>query len=151
MVRTKVLGWLKWTAVILTVAALTFFAIRVYDVQRGPSLEVWHTYVPRELGVEEINKTDWKGYVAAEARIFEDVRLEVSQKLTPGERVPINRYFEGSPVYPPHFSQDFNRSFVLEPDGAPRGVVVLLHGLTILPTASAILHGSTVTAASSRS
>jgi alpha-beta hydrolase superfamily lysophospholipase len=133
MSPTKVLAWSKWTAVLLTVAALTFFAIRVYDVQRGPALEVWHTYVPRELDAEGIDKTDWKGYLAKEERIFEDLRREVSQKLTPGERVPISRYFEGSPVYPAHFSQDFNRSFVLEPDGAPRGAVVLLHGLTDSP------------------
>ena len=132
-VRVKVLSWLKWIAIPLAVAALTFFAVRVYDVQRGPSLEVWHTYVPRELDVEGTDRTDWHGYLAQEARIFEDLRREVSQKLTPDERVPINRYFEGSPVYPPHFSQDFNRSFVLEPDGAPRGVVVLLHGLTDSP------------------
>ena len=133
MVRTKVLSWSKRVAILLTVAALTFFAVRVYDVQRGPSLEVWHTYVPRELDAEQIDRTDWAGYLAKEAKLFEDLRLEVSQKLTSGERVPINRYFEGSPVYPPHFSQDFNRSFVLEPDGAPRGVVVLLHGLTDSP------------------
>jgi alpha-beta hydrolase superfamily lysophospholipase len=131
--RTKVVSWLKWTVILLTVAALTLFAVRVYDTQRGPSLEVWHTYVPRELDVEAIDKTDWNGYLAKEARIFEDLRLNVSQKLTPGERVPVSRYFEGSPAYPAHFSQDFNRSFVLEPDGAPRGVVVLLHGLTDSP------------------
>ena len=29
--------------------------------------------------------------------------------------------------------QDFNRSFVLEPDGKPIGAVVLLHGLTDSP------------------
>ncbi|MBR0695528.1 carboxylesterase [Bradyrhizobium lablabi] len=133
MVRTKVLNWLKWTAIVLVVAALTLFAVRVYDVQRGPSLEVWHTYLPRELTVEALDRADWRGYLENEARIFEDVRAEVSQKLTPDERVPINRYFEGSPVYPPHFSQDFNRSFILEPDGPPRGVVVLLHGLTDSP------------------
>ena len=133
MVRSKLLSWLKWIAILLTVAALTFFAIRVYDVQRGPSLEVWHTYVPRELDVEALDKTNWDGYVAKEARLFEDLRLNVSQKLTPGERVPISRYFEGSPIYPAHFSQDFNRSFVLEPDGPPRGAVVLLHGLTDSP------------------
>jgi alpha-beta hydrolase superfamily lysophospholipase len=133
MVRAKVLSWLKWIAILPAVAALTFFTIRIYDVQRGPSLEVWHTYVPRELDAERTDKTDWNGYLANEARIFEGLRLDVSQKLTPGERVPINRYFEGSPVYPPHFSQDFNRSFVLEPDGPPRGVAVLLHGLTDSP------------------
>ena len=133
MVRTKVLTWSKRVAILLAVAVLTFFAVRVYDVQRGPSLEVWHTYVPRELDAEQIDKADWAGYLAKEARLFEDLCLEVSQKLTSGERVPINRYFEGSPVYPPHFSQDFNRSFVLEPNGPPRGVVVLLHGLTDSP------------------
>lgn len=133
MVRAKVLSWSKRIAIVLAVAALTFFAIRIYDVQRGPALEVWHTHVPPELDAEAIDKTDWDGYLAKEARIFEDLRLEVSQKLTPAERVPINRYFEGSPAYPPHFSHDFNRSFVLEPDGSPRGVVVLLHGLTDSP------------------
>jgi alpha-beta hydrolase superfamily lysophospholipase len=39
----------------------------------------------------------------------------------------------GAPIYPAHFSQDFNRSFVLEPAGPPVGAVVLLHGLTDSP------------------
>jgi alpha-beta hydrolase superfamily lysophospholipase len=133
MLRRKFVRWLKWTALLLSVAVLTFLAVRVYEVQSGPELEVWHTYVPRELEAAKIDKTDWAGYLAREAGIFEDLRREVSQKLRPDERVPINRYFEGSPVYPAHFSQDFNRSFVLEPDGTPRGVVVLLHGLTDSP------------------
>jgi alpha-beta hydrolase superfamily lysophospholipase len=47
--------------------------------------------------------------------------------------VPPNRYFDGSPVYPAHFVQDFNRSFVLEPKGKPVGAVILLHGLTDSP------------------
>ena len=71
--------------------------------------------------------------MAAEAKIFDDVRREVSQELETGDRVPANRYFDGSPVYPPHFAQDFNRSFVLEPEGKPIGAVVLLHGLTDSP------------------
>ncbi len=54
-------------------------------------------------------------------------------KLPPHDRVPVNRYFDGSPVYPERFAQDFNRSFVLEPDGAPVGAAVLLHGLTDSP------------------
>jgi alpha-beta hydrolase superfamily lysophospholipase len=36
-------------------------------------------------------------------------------------------------VYPGHFTQDWNRSYVLEPQGAPTGAVVLLHGLTDAP------------------
>ena len=61
------------------------------------------------------------------------MRAEVTQQLDAEDRVPINRYFEGSPVYPGRFAQDWNRSYVLEPEGAPVGAVVLLHGLTDSP------------------
>ena len=47
--------------------------------------------------------------------------------------MPYNRYFEGSPVYPGRFAQDWNRSYVLEPEATPGGAVVLLHGLTDSP------------------
>jgi alpha-beta hydrolase superfamily lysophospholipase len=47
--------------------------------------------------------------------------------------VPINRYFEQSPIYPARFAQDWNRSYLLEPNGKPVGAVVLLHGLTDSP------------------
>ena len=61
------------------------------------------------------------------------MRTEVKRRLPERDRVPFNRYFEGSPVYPGRFARDWNRSFVLEPDGPPAGAVVLLHGLTDSP------------------
>jgi alpha-beta hydrolase superfamily lysophospholipase len=131
--RAKIAKLLKRTLILLAVAAMTFLAVRVYDVQRGPPLARWHTYVPREMTAKEIDAADWNRYLAEEARIFEEVRAEVTQKLDPADRVPMNRYFDGSPVDPAHFSQDFNRSYVLEPDGIPVGAVVLLHGLTDSP------------------
>ena len=36
-------------------------------------------------------------------------------------------------MYPARFARDWNRSYVLEPDGTPMGAVVLLHGLTDSP------------------
>ena len=36
-------------------------------------------------------------------------------------------------MHPAGFAQDWNRSYVLEPDGAPVGAVVFLHGLTDSP------------------
>ena len=131
--RVKALKWTKVAAGLLGIALLTFFAVRVYDTQRGLPLEPWHTYVPHEMRVEKLQGADWTQYLAAEATIFDDVRREVSQKLEADDRVPSNRYFDGSPVYPAHFAQDFNRSFVLEPEGKPVGAVVLLHGLTDSP------------------
>lgn len=131
--RAKLFKWTKIGAALFGVALLTFFAVRIYDSQRGLPLEPWHTYVPHELRAENLDRADWTQYLAAEATIFDSVRREVSQKLQAGERVPANRYFDGSPVYPAHFTQDFNRSFVLEPEGKPVGAVVLLHGLTDSP------------------
>jgi len=131
--RPKLFKYLTITGGLLGVALLTLFAVRVYDTQRGLPLEPWHTYVPHELHADKLDAADWTQYLAAEAAIFNDVQREVSQKLEPGGRVPANRYFDGSPVYPAHFVQDFNRSFVLEPNGKPVGAVVLLHGLTDSP------------------
>jgi alpha-beta hydrolase superfamily lysophospholipase len=124
---------MKRAALLLAAALITLIAVRIYDTQRGPPLELWHTHAPPELSADEIDQADWAQYLAAEQAAFDDVRAEVTAKLDPSERVPVNRYFEGSPVYPGHFAQDWNRSYVLEPDGAPVGAVVFLHGLTDAP------------------
>ena len=123
--RARVFRYLRITGALLGVSFLTFLAVRIYNSQRGLPLEPWHTYIPHELPTEKLEAANWAEYLTAEARIFDDVRREVSQKLDAAERVPANRYFEGSPVYPGHFVQDFNRSFVLEPNGKPVGAVVL--------------------------
>lgn len=119
--------------VVLAVVAATILGVRIYDSERGPELEPWHVYVPPELSRAEIDKADWAAYLAAEARVFEALRINVTQRLDPVDRIPINRYFDGSPVYPGRFGRDWNRSFVLEPAGATGGAVVLLHGLTDSP------------------
>jgi len=132
-VRGRLMKLLKRTTLLLAVIIVTLLAARVYVSQRGPPLESWHTFVPHELKAKAIDGANWIGYLKAEDKIFAEVRREVSQKLDAGERIPVNRYFEGSPVYPEGFSQDWNRSYVLEPDGAPAGAVVFLHGLTDSP------------------
>jgi alpha-beta hydrolase superfamily lysophospholipase len=61
------------------------------------------------------------------------VKQEVTDKLDAQERIPLNRYYDRSPIYPEHFAQDWNRSYELMPAGKPVGAVVLLHGLTDSP------------------
>ena len=100
---------------------------------RDPPLELWHTVVPHELSAAQIDKADWKGYLDAERTLFDEVRAEVTDKLEPEARIESNRYFSGSPIYPGRFAQDWNRSYVLAPEGQPVGAVVLLHGLTDSP------------------
>ena len=46
-------------------------------------------------------------------------------------RLSSNRFFEGSPLYPGRFATDWNRSFVMEPVGAPAGAVVLLGAIAL--------------------
>jgi alpha-beta hydrolase superfamily lysophospholipase len=123
----------KRLLLLLVIVAIVFFAARVYITQRGAPLAVWHTYVPHEMKAAELDTADWNRYLAEEAKIFEKIHTEVTQKVEPQDRVRFNRYFEGSPIYPGRFRQDFNRSFVLDPDGVPIGAAVLLHGLTDTP------------------
>ena len=129
----RLLGLGRWTATAVAVGLVLFLGLRIWESQRGPPLEVWHTFVPEELAPAELETADWAGYLAAEERIFAALRTEVTQRLPAEERVPVNRYFEGSPIYPGHFAQDWNRSQVLMPDGPPKGAAVLLHGLTDAP------------------
>lgn len=124
---------LKIASGAIALIAVTLFAVRVYDTQRGPSLRPWHTYVPHEMHAQELDGADWKQYLATEAKVFDEVERKVSRNLAAEDRVPANRYFDGSPIYPPHFVQDFNRSFELAPKREPAGVAVLLHGLTDSP------------------
>ena len=124
---------LKWGLIGVLCIGAALLAVRAYRALNGPPLQPWHTFVPAELRAADLDATDWSRYLKQEASIFESVRSEVSQKLDPDARVPINRYFEQSPVYPARFAQDWNRSYVLEPAGPPVGAVVLLHGLTDSP------------------
>ena len=117
----------------LAIVLATVLGIRAWDSQRGEPLEPWHTYVPHELHADELERADWAAYIAAENAALEEVRREVTDKLPEHDRVPFNRYFADSPLNPAHFQQDWNRSYLLQPEGPPAGAVVLLHGLTDCP------------------
>jgi alpha-beta hydrolase superfamily lysophospholipase len=120
-------------AVVVVAVAATVFVVRAVDSLRGPPLAPWHTFVPVELSVAEMDATDWEGYLAAEDRIFQSVRENVTDQLPERERDRFDRYFAEAPIYPGRFPQDFNRSYVLVPDGPAKGAAVFLHGLTDAP------------------
>jgi alpha-beta hydrolase superfamily lysophospholipase len=109
----------------------TVLGVRAWDSQRGRPLDPWHTLVP--LAPEALDAADWAVYEAAEEALFDTVRSEITAQLAPDVQVPINRYFDGSPIHPGHFARDWNRSFVFEPDAEPTGAAVFLHGLTDSP------------------
>lgn len=131
--RLRIKRRLKQLTVLLAVAAVTLFSVRVYDTQSGPPLEPWHTEVPTELTTEELDHADWAEYLRVERQAFDEVTHEVTEKLDADERQPFNRYFQGSVIYPGHFRHDWNHSYELRPAGPPQGAVVMLHGLTDSP------------------
>ena len=123
----------KRAAIIIVALFVAILAWRAYDALRAPHLARWHTFVPHEASAPQIAQLDWAGYLQVEKKLFEEVRAEVTDKLEPEDQVESNRYFDGSPIYPGRFAQDWNRSYVLLPQGTPVGAVVLLHGLTDSP------------------
>jgi hypothetical protein len=47
--KANAFKWAKIGATLLGIALLTFFAVRIYDTQKGSPLEPWHTYVPEAM------------------------------------------------------------------------------------------------------
>jgi alpha-beta hydrolase superfamily lysophospholipase len=131
--KATLLKTLKRLAALLAAIVVLVLAWRVYDSLRGPSLALWHTFVPHELTAGQVGKSDWAQYLQAEKKLFDEVRTEVTDKLEPDDRVDANRYYAGAPIYPGRFAQDWNRSYTMQPEGKPAGAVVLLHGLTDSP------------------
>jgi len=126
-------GTLRWLLLAIVLLVALGLGVRAYRSLSGPPLQPWHTFVPQELRADELDASDWQRYLTQEHAIFDSVRTNVTQRLEPDARVPYNRYFAQSPVFPGRFKQDWNRSYVLEPAGKPVGAVVLLHGLTDSP------------------
>ena len=95
--------------IVLLLVGASALAVRTHRALQGPPLEPWHTFVPVELRADELDAADWPRYRAQEQAIFESVEQNVTRKLDEDERVPYNRYFEGSPVYPPKFPRQSPR------------------------------------------
>ncbi len=127
--------WLTAKKGIIAVLVLlvVFLAGRIYESQRGPALHRWHTWSANEMSAEEIDQATFAQYLAREKTIFADLQHEVTEALPEEDKTPVNRFYRHSRVWPGQFKQDWNRSFVLLPQGKPRGSVVLLHGLTDSP------------------
>ena len=130
-------GWLSiwaWRAatVFASIIALVL-GLRVLQSERQPDLAPWHTWAPREMDVGEMDNADWPAWMAHEDELFRDVDTRMRDEIEASERIPSNRYFDGSPVHPGRFVHDWNRSYTLLPQGQPVGAVVLLHGLSDSP------------------
>lgn len=129
----KWVTWLKRIVLSLLLSIVGALGLRLYDIQRGPELQLWHTWVPHEMDVDEIDNVDWNDYINKENALFSEVKRQVTDKLDAEQQTELNRYYSHSPIYPDSFPTNWDRSYIMMPDGKPKGVVVLLHGLTGTP------------------
>jgi alpha-beta hydrolase superfamily lysophospholipase len=125
--------WLRRILIGIGLILATIFAVRAWDSQRGEPLGEWQTFVPTELSAEALRTADWAAYVAAENAARAEVQSEVIARQDPKSCSLENRWCPRSPMFVGKLREDWNRSIILEPTGAPVGAAVFLHGLTDAP------------------
>ncbi len=128
---------LKWSlrgVVVATVIILTIILVRAFDARRMPDLKVWHTLAFSK----EFKATDadagfsFKDYQDLERELFKELDERVYARIDDNDKKRMNRYYQGSRVYPGRLGQNWNRSFQFRP-ARPKGGILLLHGLTDSP------------------
>jgi len=128
---TKLLTTARWLATVLVVLFLTIYFVRAFDSRRLPEPRPEHRIeFESEFEASQERDTDWQQYLEIEDRLA----AELAEKIPGSERSPnmVDRYTPGSLTSPESFPSNWNYSYVLSVS-SPRGVAVLLHGLSDSP------------------
>jgi esterase/lipase len=118
---------------------LVLIALAAYwhFLRSGPEPRVWHeTALQDYTAADAARIATLADYLELEDRLFADLQHRVYGRIEAVDRTAFNRYNAGSRADPGVWPVNWNRSFHLEPapaGGAPRGVALLLHGLTDSP------------------
>ncbi len=122
----------------LTVAVLGFvlgvFALYVYWVRSGPSLELWHTeQLTAEFNADKANQIrTFDDYRRLEEKLFAQLDEKIYAHTETGPAFVLARYSGGSAADPHRWKPNWNRSFELPANPAVGGVL-LLHGMSDSP------------------
>lgn len=126
---------LKHLALALGYGALGVIVVGVLGylryLQGRPELKPWHTArLDHEFRVgDPASAVRFDQYLEQEERLFAELDLEVCRRTPPQDQERWNRFWPGSDADPSRNDTHWNRTFVLTP-AAPRGGVLLLHGLS---------------------
>lgn len=121
----------NWITTVLIVLFVTIYFVRAFDSRRLPEPAPEHRIeFESEFRASQEESTDWQRYLEIE----QELAAELAAKISDTKRTAslADRYTEGSLTSPDSFPTNWNHSYELStPD--PRGVAVLLHGLSDSP------------------
>jgi alpha-beta hydrolase superfamily lysophospholipase len=121
----------RWLATVVVVLLLTIYFGRAFDARRMPQLGPEHRVeFDEEFNASLESDTDWAAYLAIEDKLAVELAEKVPSQSRPDSAA--DRYFANSLTHPDNYDGNWNHSYELSVP-SPRGVAVLLHGLTDSP------------------
>jgi len=121
----------KWIVSVLTVLLLTIYFVRAFDSRRMPPLgPEYRIEFEHEFDASQEDQTDWSAYLAIENKLAVELEEKIDSETRPDSLV--DRFSADSLTFPDNYHGNWNRSYEMSAS-SPRGVAVLLHGLTDSP------------------
>ena len=121
----------RWIVALFATLVLTIYFVRAYDSHNKPDLgPEYRIEFEHEFEASQEDSTDWRAYVAIEERLAIELLEQISGANRPDSLV--DRYSADSLTYPGNYDGNWNHSYEMTA-ASPRGVAVLLHGLTDSP------------------
>jgi len=109
----------------------TVYFVRAFDSRGLPDLgPEYRIDFEREFTASDEADTDWDAYLAIEDALAEELEQKIDGDSRPDSL--FDRYSDDSLTFPGNFDGNWNRSYELSAS-TPRGVAVLLHGLSDSP------------------
>ena len=119
------------SAGVLALIGFTIFMVRAFDSRHQPDLgPEYRIDFDNEFQARDESVTEWSDYLAIEVAL----ERELDTKIDPDGRAGrlLDRYATQSVTNPDRFDGNWNLSYELK-STSPRGVAVMLHGLTDSP------------------
>jgi alpha-beta hydrolase superfamily lysophospholipase len=126
-----VLKTIKWVITVLTVIFLTIYFVRAFNSRNMAELGLeYRIEFENEFDASQEEQTDWAAYLAIESNLAIELEEKIDAEARPDSLV--DRFSANSLTDPDNYDSNWNHSYELSAV-SPRGVAVLLHGLTDSP------------------
>ena len=116
---------------IVLLLVVTVYVVRAFDSRRMPDLgPEYRIEFESEFTASEEQSTDWQTYLEIEDALAIELEEKIDSDTRPDSL--FDRFSADSVTYPGNFDGNWNNSYELSTP-SPRGVAVLLHGLSDSP------------------